>query len=461
MRKDRHGEKRLYGRGTSDDIGGWYSHVAAIRAWLSCCSKLPVNVRLFIEFEEEIGSPNLAAHVDQLDDFFNVDAMILTDCDNPSTTTPAFTTSLRGIAEADLCCWTTAGDYKIDPSVAMCLGVSQLLHSDDGRPTFALVDDIPKSRRIEMEDTDVDSDLPKRRCSNAEWAWRQPAITILGTSLASTSNAEASNSIQAEVSLRLSPGSNADDIRNRVEEIIKKPSPVPGVEFSARRISKTEVDFICKTSRETAGHSGIYGSVWSDPSCLALQRISLLADLDKAISIKETSLPSITAESLPRDPDSLFAYARLSIRVPPGSTADAVLDEVEKIVKATPLPGIKVELQRVMAGDGGAWLYEPPQCVAFDAADRAYKAVWGKRPVRIGIGGSIPFVKPFGERFGKRTPLILNGVLDPTSALHAPNESLHLGLFRKAVHTNIRLLEEFGRIPKGRFLTKEHNCMRG
>ena len=51
----------------------------------------------------------------------------------------------------------------------------------------------------------------------------------------------------------------------------------------------------------------------------------------------------------------------------------------------------------------------------------------GPAPARIGVGGSIPFVKQFGDRFGDRAPLILNGVLDPASAPHAPNESLYLG----------------------------------
>jgi hypothetical protein len=63
-------------------------------------------------------------------------------------------------------------------------------------------------------------------------------------------------------------------------------------------------------------------------------------------------------------------------------------------------------------------------------------------------------VQQFATRFGATTPLILNGVLDPASALHAPNESLHLGVFRKAIHTNIHLLGEFGALPRGRFMDR-------
>ena len=39
-------------------------------------------------------------------------------------------------------------------------------------------------------------------------------------------------------------------------------------------------------------------------------------------------------------------------------------------------------------------------------------------------------------------PLILNGVLDPRSAAHGPNESLHVGLFGKVVQANVNLLHE-------------------
>ena len=131
-----------------------------------------------------------------------------------------------------------------------------------------------------------------------------------------------------------------------------------------------------------------------------------------------------------------------------------MLFEVRQIATASPPAGVTVTLEPVKdAGQNvDAWLYDIPDCVAFDAVDRAYEAVWGKRPERIGVGGSIAFVKQFGDRFGHSTPLILNGVLDPAAALHMPNESLHLGVFRKAVLSNIHLLAELGSLPKGGFL---------
>ena len=40
-------------------MGGWVSHLVAIEAWLKIAGTLPCNVKLLIEGEEEVGSPNL------------------------------------------------------------------------------------------------------------------------------------------------------------------------------------------------------------------------------------------------------------------------------------------------------------------------------------------------------------------------------------------------------------------
>ena len=365
---DENGELRLYGRGTSDDIGGWYSHVVAIRAWLATYGRLPLNVRLLIEFEEEIGSPNLMAHIDQLGDFCDVDAMMLTDCENPSTSTPGLTVSLRGLAIVDVVC--TAhhppghsglyGNIWSNPSCALILVLHRLLDAD-GRARFArvsLTDD--ESKKLAHLDGGEYA-LPPRNRSHAEWAWRQLAIDVQGTSLPDIS------------------------------------------------IDKRTLEFV----RDAGG---------------------------------PIEIPEI-AHSIPSR-----ASARLEIRVPPGLTNTEVLGELEKVVSASPPPGIQVAVDCSLNPGVESWLYDVPDCAAFQAVELAYERVWGKRPERVGVGGSIPFVKQFGDRYGQTTPLILNGVLDPASALHAPNESLHLGVFRKAIHTNIRLLDALGKLRKGEFL---------
>lgn len=90
-------EGRLYARGAADDMGGWVSHLAAMRSWLAVEGRLPCNVRLLIEGEEEIGSPNLERFMDAYPEALAADVMVLTDCENPSTEQPGLTVSLRGL----------------------------------------------------------------------------------------------------------------------------------------------------------------------------------------------------------------------------------------------------------------------------------------------------------------------------------------------------------------------------
>jgi acetylornithine deacetylase/succinyl-diaminopimelate desuccinylase-like protein len=55
----------------------------------------------------------------------------------------------------------------------------------------------------------------------------------------------------------------------------------------------------------------------------------------------------------------------------------------------------------------------------------AFRIAYGTDAVEMGVGGSIPFVAAFEEAFPDAS-IVLTGVMDPTSQIHAPNESLSL-----------------------------------
>ena len=99
---ERRGE-RLFGRGAADDGAGVVTHVHALRALAALADDgLPCSVTVFIEGEEEVGSPSfeafLAAHRDRL----AADVIVVADSSNWKVGVPALTTSLRGVVQVDV-----------------------------------------------------------------------------------------------------------------------------------------------------------------------------------------------------------------------------------------------------------------------------------------------------------------------------------------------------------------------
>ena len=93
---------RLYGRGTADDKGGILLHIAALAAYLEVRGSLPCNVKVLIEGEEEIGSPNLARFLERYKPRMSADVVVLSDTSNFDTGVPALTYQLRGLCQVDV-----------------------------------------------------------------------------------------------------------------------------------------------------------------------------------------------------------------------------------------------------------------------------------------------------------------------------------------------------------------------
>ncbi|EUA49805.1 peptidase M20/M25/M40 family protein [Mycobacterium xenopi 3993] len=89
-------DRRLYGRGSADDKAGIATHLAAFRAH---DGRPPVGVTVFVEGEEESGSPSLGRLLAAYRDVLAADVIVIADSDNWSSDVPALTVSLRGLVD--------------------------------------------------------------------------------------------------------------------------------------------------------------------------------------------------------------------------------------------------------------------------------------------------------------------------------------------------------------------------
>ena len=212
---------RLYGRGAADDKAGVLMHLAVLRAF---GGTPPVGVVLFVEGEEEIGSPTLpallAAHADRL----RSDVIVIADSANAAVDVPSFTTSLRGLVDCTVEVRLLErpvhsgmfGGPVGDALTGLCR-VLATLHDEVGDVAVeglhvgsSSAPDLDPA--VFLQDVGLLADgrligtgtLPER-------LWHRPALSVIGIDAPST--AEASNVLlpraRAKVSLRLAPGDDS------------------------------------------------------------------------------------------------------------------------------------------------------------------------------------------------------------------------------------------------------------
>src|SRR5699024_9054889 len=93
---------RLYARGASDDKGQVFMHLAVFEAFMKTEGKLPLNIKLCIEGEEEIGSENLYDVLEKNKEKFNADFVIISDSGMTGKNQPTILYGLKGLAGIEL-----------------------------------------------------------------------------------------------------------------------------------------------------------------------------------------------------------------------------------------------------------------------------------------------------------------------------------------------------------------------
>jgi acetylornithine deacetylase/succinyl-diaminopimelate desuccinylase-like protein len=138
------------------------------------------------------------------------------------------------------------------------------------------------------------------------------------------------------------------------------------------------------------------------------------------------------------------ARAKLSMRIAPDEDPQAAYEALTGHLLDHAPWGARVEVELDDMGAGFAADAEGP---IYDQARAAFTDAWGVEPVDIGVGGSIPFVAAFAEKF-PNAALLVTGVEDPDSRAHGANESLHLAEFEKVCVAEALLLARVGALPR-------------
>lgn len=123
------------------------------------------------------------------------------------------------------------------------------------------------------------------------------------------------------------------------------------------------------------------------------------------------------------------ARAKVSMRTAPGQDTQAALAALRHHLEANAPWGAELTVTPTEGGDPFSLTTDGP---AFEAWKEAFRQAWETEPVEMGVGGSIPFVAAFSELL-PHASILLTGAGDPTSAVHAPNESQDLGDLERAV----------------------------
>ncbi len=133
------------------------------------------------------------------------------------------------------------------------------------------------------------------------------------------------------------------------------------------------------------------------------------------------------------------AHAKISCRLVPNQTPKEISKKVEAYLKKIAPKSVKVSVRHLHGGE--AWLAETDH-PALQAAGRAVKRAFGRAPVFIREGGSIPVIATFDRLL--EVPSVLMGIGQHDDNLHAPNEKIDLDNFFRGNEAAAFLMEELG-----------------
>ena len=341
--------KRIVARGAVDDKGQSMTFIEALRAWKAVQGALPVAVTVFLEGEEESGSPSLEGFLEAHQHELEADICVVSDTNMWDIETPALGVMLRGLLYQEI----------------TLQGPSQDLHSG-----------------------------------------------LYGGAVPNPLN----------VLTKILGGLHDDDGRVQIPGFYDDLDDLSALDEAWRALDFDEAGFLghagLESSSGEAGRSTLE-RIWSRPTC----------DLNGVFggytgAGAKTVIPA-------------KATAKLSCRLVPGQDPQKIEDGLRAFLDERLPKDCRYEIERLGVGPA---LKVSTDSLFLNAAKAALRDVFGRDPILVGMGGSIPAVGAIRKHLGIESILMGFGLDD--DRVHAPNEKFELRCFKNGMLSHAVLLSK-------------------
>ncbi len=240
----------IYARGSADDKGQVFMHIKAVEAWLSQAGRLPVNIKMFIEGEEEVGSTHLDTFVHDNRDMLRADVVVISDSPMFDRGIPSICYGLRGLAYFQIDLKGTSSDLHsgsfggavANPAFVLAQVLAQMKDRSGRIKIPGFYDDVRaltdeergEWKRLPFNETRYRKDLGAPKLfgetgyTTLERVWARPTFEVNGL-LAGFTGEGAKTVIpataMAKVSMRLVPDQKPDRVAELFATYLKKVTP--------------------------------------------------------------------------------------------------------------------------------------------------------------------------------------------------------------------------------------------
>jgi acetylornithine deacetylase/succinyl-diaminopimelate desuccinylase-like protein len=342
---------RIHARGASDDKSPLWIAVSAIEAWLAVAGKLPVNVKLLLEGEEEVGSQTLPAIMAAHRDLLAADVLISADGGRWRPGVASVNTNSRGLVALELSVRTAARD----------------LHSGRfGGPV-----------------------------GNAPMALARLLATL-------------------------------HDEQNRIA--------VAGFFDGLQRPGNADI-----ASMHALGfdEQAFFADIGARPGAME-PGVSLLESLWFRPTLEVNGIAGGYDGPGGKTVIPCEARAKITCRLGPGQVPAKVAEAVEAHLRAHCPAWVDLDVSHERRGTAAYAVPEDDPWLA--AVERVIEKVHGAKPLRVGVGGTLPISAMAKEMLGLETVMLSYGIAD--ERIHAPNEFFRLASFDEGLAAWARLLPE-------------------